>query len=111
MALTLKRGDTLSRTCFLPEGWLPAGTWSAAGKLRKTDDTEVAGFTVTLTPPTGDELRYMLSIYAGAAATAQWPLERLRGDVEFTDASADPEPFKFSSKTFEVNVVKDFTWA
>jgi hypothetical protein len=41
-----------------------------------------------------------LTLYAPASEVALWAAGKYLGDVEFTDASALPEPFKASSDDF-----------
>lgn len=112
MAITttsLKRGDTLSLSGFLPVGALPAGNWAALcaifAKLGGIKHT----ITATLTPPAGLELRYLLELYAPKSETELWAPGKYIGDVEFTDASAEPEPFTITSANFTLIVEADVT--
>lgn len=105
--LPLKRGDTLSLSGFLPEGFLPAGEWSARCKVVDKKGGQRFDVSVTLNPPTGDETRYFLRLYAPASATATWPARKLFSDIEFTDASAEPAPYVFSSMDFVIDLLED----
>lgn len=107
-----KRGDTLSLAGYLPVGALPEGTWSAACVLRPASGDGLITLQVTLTAPTEESLgRYHLRLYASASETANWPVGKLTGDVEFTESTAIPEPFKVSSVDFEIDVERDITAA
>ena len=105
--LDLKRGDTLSYSGFLPVGWLPAGTWSVLCKAQ--DKKTLAKFVITaaLVAPTGGETRYLLKLYAAPSLTATFPAGKMNADLQFTDSSASPDPFVFSSSTFILNMIPD----
>ncbi|VTU32342.1 hypothetical protein H4CHR_02992 [Variovorax sp. PBS-H4] len=104
--LDLKRGDTLSYSGFLPEGWLPSGTWSVLCKVQEKKTGNKFPVTATLTPPSGAETRYALSLYASAADVAAWPIGKLNADIQFTNSATTP-PYVFSSATFIVNLMED----
>jgi hypothetical protein len=99
-SINLKRGNTLSYAGYLPVNALPPGDWSAACGLFHRASGARKTISATLTPPGGDELRYLLTLYAPASEVALWAAGKYLGDVEFTDASALPEPFKASSDDF-----------
>lgn len=98
--INFKRGGTFSYGCLV---LMPTGTWSAAAKLRDKAGVLMDTFTVTLTAPVNPETKHTLLIVQNATSTAAWPLERLQGDVVFTDASSPP--VKLPTSTFFLNIV------
>lgn len=108
-SISLKRGDTLSLSGFLPVDALPAGAWTAACDLFHKQSGARKSVVATLTPPVAPETRYMLALYAPASEVALWPTGKYLGDVEFTDSSALPEPFKISSNDFLLTLEEDRT--
>lgn len=82
-----KRGATFSYTGLVK---LPAGTWTGACKLFD-GETLVETLTVTLSTlgsPGANGETHSLLLEATAAATADWPLAKLKGDVAFSSAGA-----------------------
>lgn len=103
-SITFKRGGTFSYSCNLT---LPAGTWTAACKLRNGRGELVETVTVTLSVNNAPPITHSLLLEVTGANTADWPLEALYGDVVFTDASATP--VVIPSGTFTVNVIEKVT--
>ena len=82
-----KRGTTFS---YAGQVRLPAGTWSAACKLRN-GDALVETLTAALSPltaPGANGETHALLLEASASATADWPLAKLQGDIVFSSAGA-----------------------
>lgn len=104
----LKRGDTFSYAGLLPDGWLPAGQWSAACKVYDRRERKSFPIVAELVPPSADEPLYLLRLYAGPSATRTWPARQLDCDIEFTDATGFPEPIVVSTNSFVVNVLQDY---
>lgn len=104
MATKFKRGDRLEMIALLPAEF-PDRNWEvacsmvdnagagAAHPLQAVLETQETGRAVVLT--------------ALPADTATWPLGRMTGDVQFTDAD-DPTQ-RISSKDFSFIVVADRT--
>ena len=105
--LDLKRGDTLSYSGFLPAGWLPAGTWSVLCKAQDKKTLAKFAITAALVAPSGGETRYLLKLYAPPSMTSTMPVGKMNADLQFTDSSASPDPFVFSSSTFIINMIAD----
>lgn len=108
-SFSLKRGDTLSRAGFLPVGALPPGAWKAKCQIVHRITGFARSINATLTPPTDEQPRWMLHLYAPSLATEQWPVGKYLGDVEFIDESALPAPFVVSSKDFVLTLNPDRT--
>ena len=106
--LELKRGDTFSYAGLLPEGWLPAGQWTAACKVYDKRERRSFPVQVELVPPHDDEPCYLIRLYASPAATRTWPARKLDCDIEFTDATGYPDPIVVSTNSFVVNVLQDY---
>lgn len=103
--LYLKRGDTLSVSGFLPVTF-PQGLWSAIAQI--VDPAGVAHALIcTITPPSGTVTRYRIELYLGATASSALPLGKYKGEIQFTDASGSPEPFRMSTADFPMIVGKD----
>ena len=78
-----KRGTTFSYSGLVK---LPAGTWTAACKLFN-GDALVETLTATLVAlgsPGANGETHSLLLEATAAATADWPIAKLNGDIVFT---------------------------
>jgi hypothetical protein len=104
--MKFKRGDTFYFAGLLPVA-LAAGNWSAACVLEAEDGTKFP-VTATLTPPVAPETKHTLALSQTAALTATWPVGKMKGDVQFTDAGQVPA-FVFSSRDFEFDVIADRT--
>jgi hypothetical protein len=100
---TFKRGGTFGLAGFKS---LPAGTWSAAAKLKKPDNSFIT-LDVTLTPPVDPETRHAITIRAESDDTEGWPVGYLQGDIVFYDASVPP--VVIPTDTFVVKVVERIT--
>lgn len=105
--IEIKQGTTFSLPMLV---MLPAGTWSAACNIRKSDDTLVGSLSVTLTAldvPDADGHTHSGAAVATSVASAAWELGTWRADVRFTDTSAPPTVF--NSETFPVVIKKGVT--
>jgi len=88
VSIKFKRGGTFSYAGLVT---LPVGTWTARAQLRRADsDAIVANLTVTLAAPVAPATAHALLLECSAENTGRWPLERLRGDVIFTDSNLIP---------------------
>lgn len=109
-AIDFKRGATFSEAGFLPEGTLyDDGNWTVKAQAVGAISGVRHDLTARLVAPVAPETRYLLHLSAPASKTVDWAVEKLRCDVQFLDLSAEPEPFKASSRTFVINVIQDVT--
>lgn len=100
-----RRGATFS---YVGTATLPAGTWTAASSLEKSDGTAVADLVVTLDVlalPGANGETHSLLLEKPAASTAAWPLGAIVGDILFTDSGGVVLP----SGKFTVNVTRGVT--
>lgn len=98
--INFKRGGTFSFGCKVK---MPAGTWSAVGKLREPGGAPVQTLTVTLDPLEDDpDFNYTILIVAPSTDTPEWPVRVLRGDIKFSDASTPPVVLPTSTFTVAV---------
>lgn len=100
-----RRGATFS---YAGTATLPAGTWTAACSLEKSDGTLVANLAVTLEPlalPGANGETHALLLEATAVASAAWPMGAIVGDIVFTDVSG----VVLASPKFTVNVTRGVT--
>lgn len=105
LSIEHRRGATFS---WAGTATLPAGTWSAAAALEKSDGTAVATLAVTLTPlgtPGANGETHALTLEASAGAQAAWPIGTLVGDIVFTEASG----LVLATGRFTVAVVRGVT--
>jgi len=98
-----KRGDTFFLSSSLEQDGNPIdiSTWIISCQARKTDDTLVQDFTVTVTDAASGDF----TISATDAETELWPIGTLEVDIEFIEAG----PVVSSTETFFISVVKDIT--
>lgn len=97
--MKIKRGDTFAFSGVMPAEF-PAGDWSVTCNVQDS-----AGNTY---PLAASLVGGVLSLFAPPEETALWPVGKLTGDVEFTNAATVP-PFVTSSKDFSFDVIADRT--
>lgn len=106
--MKFKRGDTFSYRGPFPVG-LPTGAWTLRCNLLTPARDTTIELQATVVLNEADETLNDIWLFAPSEETKLWPLQKLRGDIEFTQTDAQPVPFVLSTETFEVQVVADWT--
>lgn len=100
-----KRGSTFSRAGLFK---LPSGVWTAACDVNTPSGKKVTSLSCTLTElatPDDKGNTHSLLIFGTALQTSAWPIEKLKSDIRFADAS---EVVMYTT-TFTINVQESQT--
>lgn len=107
MASTIKhkRGDTIDWTGFYKINNIPVDLTNIniACQFKKENGTLVISPTITKLDQTSNPGKFNIKVLA--TATALFPIEKLKADIQYTDLSGSV----VSTETFIVNIIQDIT--